>query len=180
MHHRIPIPAGFVPCAVHLLVASCSGTNLCKFRSDADKFALYLHLQSAILFCKHIGVTGVLAVQGLLAFKQSLQDPAGVLESWNTSILPEPCSTANCSSSSSAQDCDWAGIACQNWQIVALVVPCTVLSDGSHTGCALMGSPLDILTQVGQAGWHCCLELAQAAIIFSALAHTSSAPTAHT
>ena len=109
-------------------------------------------------FCKHIGVTGVLAVQGLLAFKQSVQDPAGVLESWNTSILPEPCSTANCSSSSSAQDCNWAGIACQNWQIVALVVPCTVLSDGSHTGCALMGSPLDILTQVGQARWHCCLE----------------------
>ena len=92
------------------------------------------------------------AVQGLLAFKHSVQDPAGVLESWNTTILPEPCSTANCSSSSSAQDCNWAGIVCQNWQIVALAVPCTVLSDGSHTGCALMGSPLDILTQVGHAG----------------------------
>lgn len=100
------------------------------------------------------------AVQGLLAFKQSVQDPAGVLESWNPSILPDPCSSANCSTNVSTQDCNWAGIACQNWEIVALVAPCTTLPDGRDIGCALLGSPLDILTQVGQARWHYCLVLA--------------------
>lgn len=100
------------------------------------------------------------AVQGLLAFKQSVQDPAGVLESWNPSILPNPCSSANCSTNVSTRDCNWAGIACQNWEVVALVAPCTTLPDGRDIGCALMGSPLDILTQVGQARWHYCLVLA--------------------
>lgn len=86
------------------------------------------------------------AVQGLTAFKEMVQDPAGVLDSWDAAM--PPCSTSDCSSTHTAQDCNWAGIACQGWQIVVLAMPCTVLSDGSNTGCALMGSPLDTLTQV--------------------------------
>ena len=72
-----------------------------------------------------------------------------MLESWDIDILSDPCGSANCSNSRGARDCNWAGIACRNWDIVALAMPCTILSDGSHTGCALIGSPLDILTQVG-------------------------------
>ncbi|KAL3150413.1 hypothetical protein ABBQ32_000251 [Trebouxia sp. C0010 RCD-2024] len=92
--------------------------------------------------------TSASSVQALLAFKTSVQDPAGVLDSWNIDILSDPCGSANCSNSRAAQDCNWAGIACRDWDIVALAMPCTVLSDGSHTGCTLMGSPLDILTQL--------------------------------
>ena len=66
-----------------------------------------------------------------------------------------PCSTPDCSSTRTAQDCNWAGIACQAWQIVALAMPCTTLSDGSNTGCALMGSPLDTLTQVTLPFYSC-------------------------
>ncbi|DBB12932.1 TPA: hypothetical protein ACH3X3_005684 [Trebouxia sp. C0006] len=90
--------------------------------------------------------TSATAVQGLLAFKAKTRDPQGLLASWNSSSTP--CSTADCNSNKIAQDCNWAGIACQNGQVVALAVPCTVQSNGATGACALQGAPLDSLAQV--------------------------------
>ena len=92
------------------------------------------------------------AVQGLLAFKGKTHDPEGVLASWNSSTMP--CSTADCSSNSNAQDCNWAGIACQGGIVVALAVPCTVQSNGGTGACALNGAPLDSLSQVSSLLQH--------------------------
>ncbi len=85
-------------------------------------------------------------MQGLLAFKAKTHDPQSLLASWNSSSTP--CSTADCNSNKTAQDCNWAGIACQNGQVVALAVPCTVQSNGATGACALQGAPLDSLAQV--------------------------------
>ena len=85
-------------------------------------------------------------VQGLLAFKAKTRDPQSLLASWNSSSMP--CSTADCNSNKFAQDCNWAGIVCQNGQVVALAVPCTVQSNGATGACALQGAPLDSLAQV--------------------------------
>ena len=93
------------------------------------------------------------SVQGLLSFKGKTYDPQGVLASWNASTTP--CSTADCSSDSNAQDCNWAGVACQNGVVVALAVPCTVQSNGSTGACALNGAPLDSLVQVRSLMQHC-------------------------
>ncbi|KAL0029963.1 hypothetical protein WJX77_010085 [Trebouxia sp. C0004] len=90
--------------------------------------------------------TSTTAVQGLLAFKAKTRDPQSLLASWNSSSMP--CSTADCNSNKIAQDCNWAGIACQNGQVVALAVSCTVQSNGATGACALQGAPLDSLAQV--------------------------------
>lgn len=126
--------------AVLLLASGCSDPNQSRFRYEA--FELECKFPVASISFLEISIclpsrllTANFAVQGLFAFKQSVQDPAGVLESWNAES--PPCSTSDCSSTRTAQDCNWAGIACQDWQIMAVAMPCTVLSDGSTTGWAL-------------------------------------------
>ena len=96
-------------------------------------------------------------VQGLLAFKAKTHDPQSLLASWNSSSMP--CSTADCNSNKIAQDCNWAGIACQNGQVVALAVPCTVQSKGATGACALQGAPLDSLAQVSIVMSNICSHL---------------------
>lgn len=96
-------------------------------------------------------------MQGLLAFKAKTRDPQALLASWNSSSTP--CSTADCNSNKIAQDCNWAGIACQNGQVVALAVPCTVQSNGATGACALQGAPLDSLAQVSIVMFSICSQL---------------------
>lgn len=106
-------------------------------------FFTVMHTASTAKLCLHPLCS---AVQGLLAFKAKVRDVQGVLASWNSSSTP--CSTSDCSSSSNTEDCTWAGIACQAGQVVALAMPCTVLSTGATGACALQGYPLDSLVQV--------------------------------
>lgn len=116
--------------------------------------AFSVTLESCQLYC---------TVQGLLAFKAKTKDPQSLLASWNSSSMP--CSTADCNSNKIAQECNWAGIACQNEQVVALAVPCTVQSDGATGACALQGAPLDSLAQVSIVTFEICSQL-QASTVY--------------
>lgn len=93
---------------------------------------------------------GCIAVAGLLDFKSQVQDPSSVLASWQTDT--PPCNTSNCNFGATLPDCNWAGIACENWQIVALTVPCTPQPSGNPGTYALQtkigGSPLNALTRI--------------------------------
>lgn len=108
-------------------------------------------------------------VQGLLAFKAKTHDPQSLLASWNSSSMP--CSTADCNSNKVAQDCNWAGIACQNGQVVALAVPCTVQSNGATGACALQGAPLDSLAQVSIVAFDVCSQLQASTVHAGACAY---------
>ena len=94
--------------------------------------------------------SGSAAVAGLLGFKSQVQDPSSVLASWQADV--PPCNTSNCNFGATLPDCNWAGIACENWQIVMLSVPCTSQPNGYPGDCALQtkvgGFPLNALAHV--------------------------------
>ena len=69
LHHRNANPAGFAPCAVHLLVSSCSGTNFRKFRLDAAEFAS--HIVDSSRSCYLASFLGK-HIDGALQFKDCL------------------------------------------------------------------------------------------------------------